>query len=178
MRYFDTESHITYENNAMMNAFANIFYSLDDTFNPLLLRGQDKQTVSKAILLVDRPNKSIPQPIFITHNDSGEVLQTYNFDTMLKTFLASTDKQVLQALENQKEVWGYFSLLHTLHELILQRAEAPAETMSREIDTMFGDERTFSGLTPNHDVHYKRVRNDGNDYTAPTPHAKRYKVEL
>lgn len=178
VRYFDTESHITYENNTMLNAFGNILFSLDGSFSPLLLSGHDRQRVNKAILLVERPNKARPQLLEVCKHDGGELMETYNYDTMLTDFLNACDTQVLEALQSQKEKLGFFSLMHTLHETILQRTDKPETQMSKEIGEMFADCRTTTGEMVDNEVYYKRVYNRGKDYTAPTPHKTKHKVEL
>lgn len=88
---------------------------------------------------------------------------------MLSDFMGALDPEALQAITREQKKQGYFSIAHTLHELILQRSEKPADIMSQEIADMFTDTRTTTGEQVNEDVHYRRKHNRGEEYTAPTP---------
>ena len=178
VRYFDAGSLITYEHNAMLNAFANTLFSLKDSFSPLSLNGHGKRTVNHAILLVEQPPMKQPQLMAVSKDQYGNLIESYNFDTMLSDFMGALDPEALQAITREQKKQGYFSIAHTLHELILQRAEKPADIMSQEIADMFTDARTTTGEQVNEDVHYNRKYNKGDDYTAPTPHKKRARADL
>lgn len=178
VRYFDKEALITYENKMMVNAFGNIMFTLTDSYNPLQIRGNESQTIQKAIVLVGRAKKSKPQPLMISKNHDGNLTESYNIDTMLNDFLSASDGEALEALNNYREKYGYFSLQQALHDIILQRTDKPDEVMSKEIGEMFTDCRTTTGEMVNDEVHYKKVYNKGGDYTIYTPHKDMLKVEL
>ncbi|MBO5629566.1 MAG: hypothetical protein J5965_10890 [Aeriscardovia sp.] len=178
VRYFDAGSLITYEHNAMMNAFANTLFSLKDSYSPLSLNGHGKRIVNHAILLVEQPPMKQPQLMAVSKDQYGNLIESYNFDTMLSDFMGALDPEALQAITREQKKQGYFSIAHTLHELILQRAEKPADIMSQEIADMFTDARTTTGEQVNEDVHYNRKYNKGDDYTAPTPHKRRARADL
>ena len=178
VRYFDAGSLITYEHNAMLNAFANTLFSLKDSYSPLSLNGHEKRTVNRAILLVEQPPRKQPQLMAVSKDKYGNLIESYNFDTMLSDFMGALDPEALQAITREQKKQGYFSIAHTLHELILQRAEKPADIMSQEIAGMFTDARTTTGEQVNEDVHYNRKYNKGDDYTAPTPHKRRARADL
>jgi len=178
VRYFDAGSLITYEHNAMLNAFANTLFSLKDSYSPLSLNGHGKRTVNHAILLVEQPPMKQPQLMAVSKDQYGNLIESYNFDTMLSDFMGALDPEALQAITREQKKQGYFSIAHTLHELILQRAEKPADIMSQEIADMFTDARTATGEQVNEDVHYNRKYNKGDDYTAPTPHKRRVRADL
>lgn len=178
VRYFDAGSLITYEHNAMLNAFANTLFSLKDSYSPLSLNGHGKRTVNHAILLVEQPPMKQPQLMAVSRDQYGNLIESYNFDTMLSDFMGALDPEALQAITREQKKQGYFSIAHTLHELILQRAEKPADIMSQEIADMFTDARTTTGEQVNEDVHYNRKYNKGDDYTAPTPHKRRARADL
>jgi len=178
VRYFDAGSLITYEHNAMLNAFANTLFSLKDSYSPLSLNGHEKRTVNHAILLVEQPPMKQPQLMAVSKDQYGNLIESYNFDTMLSDFMGALDPEALQAITREQKKQGYFSIAHTLHELILQRAEKPADIMSQEIADMFTDARTTTGEQVNEDVHYNRKYNKGDDYTAPTPHKRRARADL
>ena len=178
VRYFDAGSLITYEHNAMLNAFANTLFSLKDSYSPLSLNGHGKRTVNHAILLVEQPPMKQPQLMAVSKDQYGNLIESYNFDTMLSDFMGALDPEALQAIIREQKKQGYFSIAHTLHELILQRADKPADSMSQEIAAMFTDARTTTGEKVNEDIHYKRKPNRGEEYTTPTPAKRRHKVEL
>ena len=63
VRYFDKGSLVTYDHNAMMNAFANTIFSLKESYCPLSVRGHEKRFVSRAILFVKQQPRKRPQSI-------------------------------------------------------------------------------------------------------------------
>ena len=151
VRYFDKEALITYENKMMVNAFGNIMFTLTDSYNPLQIRGNESQTIQKAIVLVGRAKKSKPQPLMISKNHDGNLTESYNIDTMLNDFLSASDGEALEALNNYREKYGYFSLQQALHDIILQRTDKPDEVMSKEI----GELRQW---LDDHMISYKIIR--------------------
>ena len=178
VRYFDAGSLITYEHNAMLNAFANTLFSLKDSYSPLSISGHERRTVNRAILLVEQPPRKQPQLMDVSKDQYGNIVESYNFDSMLSAFMGALDPEALQAIIREQKKQGYFSIAHTLHELILQRSEKPADIMSQEIADMFTDARTTAGEQVNEDIHDKGKQNRGEEYTAPTPTKRRHKVEL
>lgn len=178
VRYFDTGSLVTYDHNAMINAFANTMFSLKDSFSPLSIRGHERRAVKRAFLLVEqRPHKQ-PQLLAVSKDDCGNLIESYNFDSMLSDFMEALDPEALQALTREQKKQGYFSIAHTLHEIIMRRADKPADSISREIAEMFTDGRTASGERVNNDVHFRRKLNKWEESTTPTPNKKRHKVEF
>ena len=178
VRYFDAGSLITYEHNAMLNAFANTLFSLKDSYSPLSISGHERRTVNRAILLVEQPPRKQPQLMEVSKDQYGNIVESYNFDSMLSAFMGALDPEALQAIIREQKKQGYFSIAHTLHELILQRAEKPADIMSQEIADMFTDARTTAGEQVNEDIHYKGKQNRGEEYTAPTPRKRRARADL
>lgn len=168
VRYFDSESIVTDEHNIMMNAFANAMFALKDSYCPLAMKGRQRQSIKKAILLVERPRRKNPQLLSISKDCSGNLKESYNIETMLKDFIGSIDPDALQALCQMKTDKGYFSLAQTLHELILSRKPATADTISEEIKQLFSDERIATGDKINEDVHYKGKNTIFKEWTAPT----------
>lgn len=167
IRYFDTSTNVTHEHNIMMNAFANTLFALKDSFNPLAQRNRNSESIAKVILFVERPHKQ-PQLISVCKDGCGNLKESYNFETMLTDFLGAFDSETLQALERLKEQWGYFSITHTLHETILQREPASADTIREEIEAEFEDVRVATGDKTNEDVYYKRKHTNWESCTAPT----------
>ena len=178
VRYFDTGSLVTYDHNAMINAFANTMFALKDSYSPLSIKGHEKRTISRAFLLVEqRPHKQ-PQLLAVSKDHCGNLIESYNYDTMLSDFMGALDPEALQALNREQQKQGYFSISQTLHELVMQHTDSPADMISQDVAEMFKDERTTTGQQVNNDTHYKRHNNIGDEYTAPTPRKKRCKVEL
>ena len=180
-RYFDKGSIVTDEGNSLLNAIGNVIFDTKDSFSPMALKGRQQQRVCNAILFLQRNDSERPQ-LMETHTDSqGNMIESYNYDTMLSAFLNCLDPDALQRLKDEAEKQGYFSITHTLHQLIMQRTETTEETIngiiSAEVRGQFADERIPTGQKTNADTHYKRKHNRGNDYTTITPH-KTYKADL
>lgn len=160
VRYFDAESLVTYDHNAMMNAFANTIFSLKESFSPLSITGHKKRNINRAILFVQQNPKQLPQLLAVSKDREGNMKETYNFDTMLYEFLRSIDNEVLQALCEEKASRGYFSLLQTLRDIVLERI-SEHDQMADEIAEMFTDIRPVTGEKPNEDVFYRRRHENG-----------------
>lgn len=160
VRYFDAESLVTYDHNAMMNAFANTIFSLKGSFSPLSLTGHEKRNINRAILFVQQNPKQLPQLLAVSKAHDGNMKETYNFDTMLYEFLRSIDNEVLQTLCEEKASRGYFSLLQTLHDIVLERTPLH-DQMADEIAEMFTDIRPTTGEHINNEVFYRRNYESG-----------------
>lgn len=176
IRYFDTDSTVTDEHNTMVNAFADIMFSLKGSYCPLAMRDRKYQRVNKGILFVERPHKA-PQLLAIKKENGGSIKESYNFETMLIDFLGAIDPEMLQALKQTKQRLGLFSLLQTLHTIVLERKPAPADTIGEEIKQMFEDVRIPTGQKINDDIFFKQKQNRG-DYTTITPPKKRYRADI
>lgn len=166
VRYFDKDSAISYESNTMLNAFGNVILATNGSFCPLNRKGREQQQVKEALLLVERKANQRPQLLAVTKNDRNELTESYNLDKMLADFMEAYDPEILNALKDEQKRLGYFSIGHTLHELVLQRATQPADMMSEEITGMFQDMRITSGQKTNEDVFYQQKQNRyGEDYS-------------
>lgn len=177
-RYFDKGSIVTDEGNTMLNAFGNVIFASKGSFSPMALKDRPRQRVCSAILFLQRKDKQRPQ-LMEAHTDSqGNIIESYNYDTMLSAFLNCLDPDALQRLKDEAQQQGYFSITYTLHELIMQRtANIKADTISAEVREMCADERIPTGQRTNKDTHYKRKPNRGDDYTTITPR-KTYRADL
>ena len=115
---------------------------------------------------MERKANQRPQLLAVTKNDRNELTESYNLDKMLADFMEAYDPEILNALKDEQKRLGYFSIGHTLHELVLQRATQPADMMSEEITGMFQDMRITSGQKTNEDVFYQQKQNRyGEDYS-------------
>lgn len=177
-RYFDKGSIVTYEGNSLLNAIGNVIFDTKDSFSPMALKGRQQQRVCNAILFLQRGKGQRPQLMEAYADDMGNVVESYNFDTMLSAFLNCLDPDALQRLKDEAKRLGYFSITHTLHELIMQRtANTKADTISAEVCELFADERITTGQRINEDTHYKRKHNRGDGYTTITQQ-KTYRADV
>ena len=177
-RYFDKDSIVTDEGNSLLNAIGNIMFASKDSFSPMALKGRQQQRVSSAILFLQRRVGQRPQLIETHPDKQGNMVESYNYDTMLSAFLSCLDPDALQRLKDEAQQKGYFSITHTLHEIIMQRtANTKADTISAEVRELFADERIPTGQRINEDTYYKSKHNRGNDYTTITQR-KNYRADL
>lgn len=169
VRYFDSDSIISYESNTMLNAFANVMFANAGSYSPLSIKGHERERIRNAILFVERPNTERPQMLAVSKNAQGCLTECYNFDTMLADFMEAYDPVILNLLKDECKQLGYFSIGHTLHELLLQRATPAADKMSEDVNAMFQDLRITTGQKVNNDILYKRKHNNyGEDCTTIT----------
>ena len=178
LRYFDSDNVVTYDHNCMMNALANTMFAMKDSYNPLQWRDRDKRGISNAILFIEDPSKRKPQLLSVRKDDNGQLTESLNFDKMVSDFLNCIDPDGLQRLEVMKKQLGYFSITHTLHELIMQRTNTTDE-MKADIEEMFTDIRIHSGQSINNDIHYqRRHRTNVDDYTTIEPRMQTFRADL
>lgn len=177
VRYFDRDSLISHESDAMLNAFCNVMFATAGSFSPLAIGGHQRQSVKGAILFVQRKDGQQPQTIAIGKDERGRLTETYNTDKMLADYLKATDPETLRVLEDERKRMELFSIGHTLHQLVMQSQAQPADRMGEEIRAMFDDVRIPSGQAINEDIHYRRKHNKG-DYTQITPHRQIYRADL
>jgi len=168
VRYFDKGNIVSYDGRNLLNAIENVISSTKGSFNPVRLNGRYKQRVSNAILFVERGKGQRPQLLDVHTDNEGNVRETYNYDTMLSAFLACLDPDALIHLEYETKRLGYFSITHTLHELILQRTASREDSISADVAEMFSDIRIPTGEAINEDVYFKRKLNKGDGYTTIT----------
>ena len=154
-RSFDHDNPVTYESNTLVNAFENILSSLKDSYNPVSLTGQKKERIVSAIYFVERQGCKRPQLLKIDTDSKGRATETLNYDKMLSHFLRAVDNDVLQALYEEKANRGYFSLLHTLRDIVLERIPIH-DQMANEIAEMFTDIRIGTGEKLNDEVFYRK----------------------
>ncbi len=175
-RYFDKGNIMTDEGNSLLNAIGNIMFTTKGSFSPMALRDRKQQRVNNAILFLQRKENQRPQLTEIHIDSYGNMVESYNFDTMLSIFLNCIDPDVLQCLKSEAKRNGYFSITHTLHQLIMQRTATHEETIADEVREMFTDERIPTGQRINEDIYYRGKHNRG-DYTTITQN-KTYRADL
>ena len=155
LRYFDSGSLVTYDHNCMMNALANTMYAINGSYNPLLKNGRENQCLDSAILFIGDNKKRRPQLLSISKNDDGQFVESLNFDKMVADFLKCVDPDAFMRLESKRVELGYFSITHTLHELIMQRTSKTDE-IKDEIAGLFTDKRIPTGQAVNEDIFYQK----------------------
>lgn len=169
LRYFDIERHSTYDHNCMMDALTIAMHSLKGSYCPLKKKGREKRNIKSAILFIEDSPIDRPQLLSVCKNDDGQMMESLNFDKMVADFLGCIDPDVLQGLEYLRDELGYFSITHTLHEIIMQRISSTDEVKA-DIEGMFKDIRIPSGLAINDDILYKKPhRINVDEYTTITP---------
>ena len=177
LRYFDSDNVVTYDHNCMMNAFANTMYAMKDSYCPLNFRQDTKRSIKSAILFVKDSKKRMPQLLLVRQNEDGHLRETFNFDKMVLEFLGCVDPECLHRLENKKKELGYFSITHTLHELILQRTNT-TDDIKNDIEEMFTDIRIPSGEAINDDIYYRRGRRTNVDEYTTIQQKQTFRADL
>lgn len=166
VRYWDKSDSLSAEHRNMIEAFAIILKSTIGSFNPISARNREMDNIKSAIYLVERKAGQRPQLLGVSRNEAGNMVESYNYDTMLSAFLGAIDPKALHCLENEAKILGHISIIQTLHELILQRTTPQEDTISMEIDEMFNDVRIATGQGINNEIYYKQgYRKNAADYT-------------
>lgn len=164
VRYFDAPTSISQDHYLMIDAFMNVLEATGKSFSLLNLRNKASAHVTKAIVFVEKDKAKAPQLLLVGTNDNGEITDCYNYDTMLEMMLKAIDPALLYTIQKEKEYNGYFSTLHALKCLVANNSISSDEIMRLEIEEMFSDQRTESGIATSEDVYYKQKKNptDGN----------------
>jgi len=168
LRYFDIGRHSTYDHNCMMDALSIAMHSLKGSFCPLQKKGKESRRIKSAILFVEDSVKNRPQLLFVCMKDDGQIIESLNFDKMVTDFIGCIDPESIKRLDYIKNELGYFSITHTLHEIIMQHSSF-TDDMKADIESMFKDFRIPSGEAINNDIHYQeRHRTNLEEYTTMT----------
>ena len=168
VRYWDRGGLLTAEHYTMIDAFATVLKSSIGSYSPISARDSENDHIKGAILLVERKPGQRPQLMEVHKDSAGNFVESYNYDTMLATFLSAIDPDCVQRLEDEAKELGYFSITQTLCETLLKcSARTERDIMRADIAALFADERITTGQNINEDTHYKRKNNRG-DYTTIT----------
>ena len=177
LRYFDVGRNSTYEDNCMMDALFVAMRSMKGSYCPLQKKGRENRKVRGAILFVEDSPKNRPQLLSVSMNEDGQMMESLNFDKMVSDFFGCIDPDGLKRLERQRDELGFFSITHTLHEIIKQH-ESCIDENQEYIKELFEDIRIPSGQAINEDVQYKRgYRKNLNEYTTITDNQK-YRADI
>lgn len=165
-RYFDKGSIITDESNSLLNALGNVIFASKDSFCPMSLKERQQQRICSAILFLQRNECKRPQLMQTQIDGQGNIVESYNNDSMLSAFLNSLDPDVLQRLKVEVERKNYFSITQALHDIVMQRTDVTIEdTISAEVRELFDDVRIPTGQKINQEIYYRGKHNRGEDYT-------------
>ena len=177
-RYFDKGSTVTYEGNSLLNAIGNVIFDTKDSFSPMALKGRQQQRVCSAILFLQRKAGQRPQLMETQIDGQGNIVESYNYDSMLSAFLNSLDPDVMERLKVEAERKKYFSITQALHEIIMKRTDITMEdTISAEVRELFDDVRIPTGQMTNQEIYYRGKHNRGEDYTTITKR-KTYRADI
>lgn len=177
LRYFDSGRLVTYNHNCMMDALFVAMRSMKGSYCPLQKKGRENRKVRGAILFVEDSPKNRPQLLSVSMNEDGQMMESLNFDKMVSDFFGCIDPDGLKRLERQRDELGFFSITHTLHEIIMQH-ESCIDENQEYIKELFEDIRIPSGQAINEDVQYKRgYRKNLNEYTTITDNQK-YRADI
>lgn len=177
-RYFDKGSIVTDEGNSLLNALANVIFASKDSFSPMALKERQQQRVCSAILFLQRKAGQRPQLMETQIDGQGNIVESYNYDSMLSAFLNSLDPDVMERLKVEAERKKYFSITQALHEIIMKRTDITMEdTISAEVRELFDDVRIPTGQMTNQEIYYRGKHNRGEDYTTITKR-KTYRADI
>lgn len=179
VRYFDEGTMCSEELETMMKAFADVVSSMKGSFNPLSVRGHERQHIRKAIFFIQRKSGQKSQMIEVGKNEHGRMSESYNFDDMLTDFLICFDPKVLKVLRKESKDNGYFSISQALREMILHPYHREQDTITEEVKTLFADVRLSTGQKLNiDDIHYKRLKRNGMDYSNLIPESRYTRADV
>ena len=169
IRYCDKGGNVSEEHSNMIDAFGLVLKSTIESHIPISARDRDKDNIKSAILFVERGKDKRPQMMEISKDECGNMTESYNYDTMLSSFLSAIDPDALAKLKIKAKDLGSFSLTIALREIILQSVDKQY-SLESDINELFSDIRIFSGQAINEDTHYKQgYRRNAKEYTTITP---------
>ena len=165
LRYCDKWETIPIEHNMLIDAFGLVLHSTIDSHIPISLRNKDKDVIKKAILFIERGEGKRPQLLEVLKDESGAMMESYNYDNMLSSFLSAIDPIALEKLKCKAKDMGHFSITAALHSIIMESANEDY-SIEADIKELFSDIRIHSGHSINEDVHYKQgYRKNADEYT-------------
>ena len=177
LRYFDIGRDSTYEDNCMMDALFVAIRSLQGSYCPLQKKGRENRKIRSAILFVEDSSKNRPQLLSVNMNEDGQMVESLNFDKMVTDFFGCIDPDGLHILDSIRKELGYFSITHTLHEIIMQRTNTNDENQEY-IKKLFDDIRIQSGQAINDDIIYKRGKRQNVDEYTTIEQRQTFKADI
>ena len=96
IRYCDKGGNVSAEHCNMIDAFGLVLKSTIDSHIPTSSRNSDKDSISSAILFVERGKDKRPQMMEVSKDGNGNVAESYNYDAMLSSFLNAIDPNILE----------------------------------------------------------------------------------
>ena len=170
IRYCDKGGNVSAEHSILIDAFGLVLKSTIDSHIPISARNSEKDNIKSAILFVERGRDKRPQMMEVSKDGYGNMTESYNYDTMLSSFLNAIDPDILKVLKDKSKELGYFSLIATLRTIVMQ-SRGNQYSLDSEIEEMFSDIRITSGQAINEDTRYKKKhRRNVSDYTTIEQH--------
>lgn len=165
IRYCDKGGNVSAEHSILIDAFGIVLKSTIDSHIPISLRNSDKDCIKSAILFVERGEDKRPQMMEVSRDGYGNMIESYNYDTMLSSFLSAIDPDALAKLKVKAKDLGCFSITAALREIIMESADKQFSIES-DINQIFSDIRISTGQEINDDVKYKKgYRMNVDEYT-------------
>lgn len=155
IRYCDKGGNVSAEHSILIDAFGIVLKSTMDSHIPISARNSDKDIIKSAILFIERGKDKRPQMMEVSRDGCGNMIESYNYDTMLSSFLSAIDPDALKKLEVKAKDLGCFSITAALREIILESVDKQF-TLESDINQIFSDIRISSGQAVNEDVYYKQ----------------------
>lgn len=154
IRYCDKGGNVSAEHSILIDAFGLVLKSTIDSHIPISARNSDKDNIKSAILFVERGRNKRPQMMEISKDGYGNMTESYNYDSMLSSFLSAIDPDALEKLKIKAKDLGCFSITAALREIIFESVDKQY-TIESDIKEIFSDIRISSGQAINEDVRYK-----------------------
>ncbi len=177
VRYCDKGGNVSAEHSRLIEAFGLVLKSTIESHIPLSCRNRSKDNIKGAILFVERGNGKRPQLMEVGKDDFGNVKESYNYDTMLSSFLNAIDPDLVEVLNSKAKELGCFSITAALRLIILDATEGQ-RTLESDIADLFSDIRITTGQTINEEIHYKQgYRKNVDEYTT-IPQNENYRADI
>lgn len=158
IRFFDTPTQIDDDTYKLIEAYLDTLRSVNDSYNPLSIKDESKQTIRKAIFFVEENHNA--QLIEVCINNDGKIMGSYNIDSILEDVLSVMDPNIIRMLKIEKEKKDHNSMLMNLKEIIKCAINNdPSTSIEEEIKSLFDDVRIGSGEKINDGIYYKGKHN-------------------
>lgn len=169
IRYCDKGGNVSAEHSTLIDAFGLVLKSTVGSHIPISVKNSDRDNIKSAILFVERGAGKRPQLMEVSKDGYGKLVESYNYDTMLSSFLTAIDPDVQKKLSIKAKDMGYFSITAALRSIILESVDEQY-TIEKDINNIFSDIRISTGQAVNDEVHYNRgYRKNLDEYTTITP---------
>ncbi len=140
LKCFDKHTDISEENNTLLKCYLNYINSKKKSFIPI-------GGVNKGIFFIEKGKGIKPQLISIYKDCNGKLTESYNVDEIMEDVLSSLDPVIIDVIKGEKKVNKEFSLLNTLHNMVMQN-QYPKKIINEKIENNYNnDNKTISLVT-------------------------------